>query len=115
MIYRYYKRATTEQALKTVRRLVERGRLRPADIVSFRGTYSVQRCYRLTIRTRHEQFKFTGFSWFYYGSGPLALQLISRWLLLPEAWRSRFTDIQYQGDTYQPNSFFIPANQEDVT
>ncbi|MDN4081207.1 hypothetical protein QYF52_25065 [Paenibacillus polymyxa] len=47
--------------------------------------------------------------------GALALQLISRWLLLPEAWCSRFTDIRYQGDTYQPNSFFIPANQEEVT
>jgi hypothetical protein len=67
----------------------------------------------LTIRTRHEQFQFTCFSWFYYGSGPLALQVIFRWLLLPEAWRSRFTDIQYQGDTYQPNSFLIPANQEE--
>ncbi|WP_290410636.1 hypothetical protein [Paenibacillus polymyxa] len=49
--------------------------MRPAEIVSVRGTSSVQRWYRLTIRTRHEQFQFTGFSWFYYGSGRLPFSL----------------------------------------
>ncbi|EJW14359.1 hypothetical protein OB446_027765 [Paenibacillus alvei] len=83
MIYRYYRKPTTFRAVNCVRRLIENGRLKPSEIVSIRGSFSIQRWYRLTIRTNTEQLQFTGFSWFYHGSGPLGLQQVLRWLLIP--------------------------------
>lgn len=107
MIYRYYKRPTTRKALETVKRLIERGRLCPSEIISIRGNYSVRRWYRLTIRTREQQFQFTGFGWFYDGEGSRGIKQALGWLLLPSESIQHLTDHKLQGDTYTPNSFFI--------
>ncbi|MCY9543629.1 hypothetical protein M5X00_24235 [Paenibacillus alvei] len=107
MIYRYYRKPTTFRAVNCVRRLIENGRLKPSEIVSIRGSFSIQRWYRLTIRTNTEQLQFTGFSWFYHGSGPLGLQQVLRWLLIPEEVVLKVTDSEFHGDNHRPNSFYL--------
>lgn len=107
MIYRYYRKPTTRKALSTVRRLIENGRLKPSEIVSVKGTFSLNRWYRLTIRTNTDQFQFTGFAWFYSGSGPRGLQEVLRWLHIPEEIIDQFMLDELHGDTQRPNSFII--------
>ncbi|OPG89565.1 hypothetical protein B2I21_36205 [Chryseobacterium mucoviscidosis] len=107
MIYRYYKRPTTRKALQTVKRLIERGRLCPSEIISIRGNYTVGRWYRLTIRTKEQQFQFTGFAWFYSGEGPRGIQQALQWLLVPAEIVQRLTCHEYHGDMYEPNCLFI--------
>ncbi|MEC0259353.1 hypothetical protein [Paenibacillus lautus] len=107
MKYRYYRRPSTRKALQTFRRLIEAGKLRAGEIVSIRGTFTNKRWYRLTIRTKTEQFQFTGFAWFYSGEGPRGLQQILKWLLIPEEIRERFIDHDFHGDTFIPNSFIL--------
>lgn len=107
MTYRYYRRSTTTAVLKTVRRLIERDRLKPGEILSIRGTFTLKRWYRLTIRTESEQFQFTGFAWFYGGEGTRGLQQVLSWLLVPEEVRKLFTLHEFHGDNNQPNSFMI--------
>lgn len=110
MIYRYYRHRSSKEAIQTVRRLLERGRLRTSEILTIRGAYSLKRGYRLTIRTQNEQWQFSGFAWFYQGQGPRALQLVLRWLLIPQEICDEVTEYHhYHGNNYNPNSFFIPS------
>ncbi|MEE4580547.1 hypothetical protein V2V06_21150 [Paenibacillus polymyxa] len=93
-----------------MRRLLEKGRLRTSEITTIRGSYSIKRGYRLTIRSQHEQWQFTGFAWFYQGEGPRALQTVLRWLLIPQETCDEFTKYHhYHGNNFKPNSFFIPS------
>lgn len=109
MTYRYYLRPSPDRTVKTVKRLIESGRLQANEIVSIRGTFSNKKWYRLTIRTRSQQFQFTSLSWFYYGTGSLALQQVLRWLLVPVKYQDAVIQIQHHGDNFLPNSFVIPA------
>ncbi|WP_411347044.1 hypothetical protein [Paenibacillus sp. WLX2291] len=94
--------------MKTIRRLIESGRIRISDIVTIRGNFSDQKWYRLTIRTTTEQLQFTGLSWFYYGAGTVSLRQVLSWLLVPEPYKDVVLDVHQQGDIYQPNCFVIP-------
>lgn len=109
MIYRYYYKRDDKACLQTVRRLIESGRLKASEIVTIRGNFSNSKWYRLTIRTATEQFQFKGVSWFYYGTGSLAMQKVLGWLLVPSVYRTAVLDVQQQGHTLQPNCFVIPA------
>lgn len=107
MIYRYYYKKCPDECMKTIRRLIESGCIRISDIVTIRGNFSDQKWYRLTIRTTTEQLQFTGLSWFYFGTGSLGMQQVLGWLLVPSAYQKAVLDVEYQGDTYQPNCFVI--------
>lgn len=111
MTYRYYLRPSSDHTVKTVKRLIESGRLQPNEIVSIRGTFTNKKWYRLTIRTRLQQFQFTSLSWFYYGTGSLALKQVLRWLLVPVQYQDAVIQIQHHGDNFLPNSFVIPAGE----
>lgn len=107
MTYRYYRRGSTSRTLKTVRRLIDKGRIRTGEIVTIRGTFTQERWYRLTIRTEREQFQFDGFAWFFSGEGPRGIQQVLKWLLVPNEVIEEMTELKHHGDTYKPNSFFI--------
>ncbi len=107
MTYRYYLKETSLDAQRTVKRLIESGRIKTHEIVTIRGNYSVKRSYRLTIRTHTEQFQFRGFSWFYYGSGTLAMRQLLKWLLVPQEYQDAVLEIAHGGDNYDPNCFII--------
>ncbi|OWR25701.1 hypothetical protein CDO73_26260 [Saccharibacillus sp. O23] len=107
MTYRYYRHGGTSRALKCVKRLIDKGRLKTGEIVTIRGSFTQERWYRLTIRTETEQFQFDGFAWFYGGEGPRGVQQVLKWLLVPGEIIETMTDVKHQGDTFTPNCFFI--------
>ncbi|UJF36557.1 hypothetical protein [Paenibacillus hexagrammi] len=104
----------TKQAIKSFDRIFHKLHNR---VVRITGTFDNKSWYRVKFYTEDGQvYDFKGFAWWYGGEGPRGLAVCLRKLGICESIIEKLTDhsCKLQGDTYNPNSFFINIERNQL-